>query len=382
VSQTKAELIKGLNINASAPATALQIDASGNVNIDSNTLYVDATNNRVGIGTTTVDSLLHVKGTGQAFARIETTGGPNDAGIYYKNTDRSWSTFVDGGDGRFRIYDETAGSERAAIDSSGNVAIGTTPSNSSISGSTLELKTKGHGFISPSNGDISFVQNAYYNGGYLYANTNFAARYQLSDANHLFYTASSGTPGNAISWVERMRIGSAGDCAHFASSVTALSARNAAAAGMATYNIAGLHSATSTTNGTLSFVVFTNGNIQNTNGSYGTISDAKLKENIVDAGSQWDDFKAIQIRNWNFKVETGHETHRQIGPIAQELEAVCPGLVFETPDRDEDGNETGEVTKGVNQSVLYMKAVKALQEAMERIEQLETEMAAVKAQLA
>jgi hypothetical protein len=47
-------------------------------------------------------------------------------------------------------------------------------------------------------------------------------------------------------------------------------------------------------------------------------------------------------------------------------------LVFETSDRDEDGNETGEVTKGVNQSVLYMKAVKALQEAMERIEQLET----------
>jgi hypothetical protein len=58
VSQTKAELIKGLNINASAPATALQIDASGNVNIDSNTLYVDATNNRVGLGTSSPTSLL------------------------------------------------------------------------------------------------------------------------------------------------------------------------------------------------------------------------------------------------------------------------------------------------------------------------------------
>jgi hypothetical protein len=46
-------------------------------------------------------------------------------------------------------------------------------------------------------------------------------------------------------------------------------------------------------------------------------------------------------------------------------------LVFETLDRDEKGNKTGEVTKGVNQSVLYMKAVKALQEAMERIETLE-----------
>jgi hypothetical protein len=143
----------------------------------------------------------------------------------------------------------------------------------------------------------------------------------------------------------------------------------------------GYHSATDITNGTYCFSVATNGNVQNTNGSYTAISDAKLKENIVDASSQWDDLKSIKIRNWNFKEETGHETHRQIGPIAQELETVCPGLVFEAPDLDEDGNETGEVTKGVNQSVLYMKAVKALQEAMERIEQLETEMAEVKAQL-
>ena len=38
---------------------------------------------------------------------------------------------------------------------------------------------------------------------------------------------------------------------------------------------------------------------------------------------------------------------------------------------DEDGNDLGTVTKSVNYSVLYMKAVKALQEAMERIEILE-----------
>jgi hypothetical protein len=51
----------------------------------------------------------------------------------------------------------------------------------------------------------------------------------------------------------------------------------------------------------------------------------------------------------------------------------------ESPDRDAEGNDLGTVTKSVNYSVLYMKAVKALQEAMERIEQLETELAAVKA---
>ena len=125
------------------------------------------------------------------------------------------------------------------------------------------------------------------------------------------------------------------------------------------------------------FYVFSNGNVQNTNNSYTAISDIKLKENIVDASSQWDDLKAIQVRNYNFKEETGHETHTQLGVIAQEIELVSPGLVSESPDRDEDGNDLGTTTKSVNYSVLYMKAVKALQEAMERIETLETRLTAL-----
>ena len=68
-----------------------------------------------------------------------------------------------------------------------------------------------------------------------------------------------------------------------------------------------------------------------------------------------------------------------IGPVAQELEQVCPGLVTDNPVIGEDGIETEEVQKSVNQSVLYMKAVKALQEAMARIETLEAKVAALEA---
>ena len=117
--------------------------------------------------------------------------------------------------------------------------------------------------------------------------------------------------------------------------------------------------------------IFGNGNLANANNSYGALSDIKLKENISDATSQWGDLKALQVRNYNFKEETGQQTHRQIGLIAQEAEQVSPGLVYESPDRDTEGNDLGTVTKSVNYSVLYMKAVKALQEAMERIEALE-----------
>ena len=121
------------------------------------------------------------------------------------------------------------------------------------------------------------------------------------------------------------------------------------------------------------------GDAQNTNNNYGSISDSKLKENIVDANSQWDDIKAVQVRNYNFKAETNYPTHTQIGVVAQELETVSPGLVKDNVDEDADGNDLGTVTKSVSYSVLYMKALKALQEAMTRIETLETKVAALEA---
>ena len=120
------------------------------------------------------------------------------------------------------------------------------------------------------------------------------------------------------------------------------------------------------------------GDVYNVNGTYGSLSDVKLKENIVDANSQWDDIRQLRVRNYNFKPETNNSTHKQIGVIAQEIEDVSPGLVNTVPDRDEDGNDLGTVTKSVNYSVLYMKAVKALQEAMTRIETLEADVALLK----
>jgi len=63
--------------------------------------------------------------------------------------------------------------------------------------------------------------------------------------------------------------------------------------------------------------------------------------------------------------------------VAQELEASGMGGLVEEKDMDSDGGETAKV---VAYSVLYMKAVKALQEAMARIETLETKVAALEAE--
>lgn len=113
------------------------------------------------------------------------------------------------------------------------------------------------------------------------------------------------------------------------------------------------------------------GDVYNVNFVYGQISDIKLKENIIDSGSQWDDIKALRVRKFNFKAELGYGTKTQIGFIAQEVEEVSPGLVKTKRDEDTDGNDLGTETKLLKMSLIHVKAVKALQEAMTRIETLE-----------
>jgi len=121
-----------------------------------------------------------------------------------------------------------------------------------------------------------------------------------------------------------------------------------------------------------SAIIRGDGDLENTNNRYTGISDIKFKQNIEDASSQWDDIKNIRIRKYELIADPGR---RQIGVVAQELEEVSPGLVIERV-HDED---TGETAKSVAYSVLYMKAVKALQEAMERIETLEARVEALEA---
>jgi hypothetical protein len=138
---------------------------------------------------------------------------------------------------------------------------------------------------------------------------------------------------------------------------------------------------------TLNFAVNVNGNVTNTNNSYGAISDIKLKQDIVDASSQWDDIQALQVRNFKFKTEvaeSGDNAKSYLGLIAQEVESVSPNLIETVNDQtlDSEGEpvNTGTTTKQVKYSILYMKAVKALQEAMDRIETLETKVAALEAE--
>ena len=172
------------------------------------------------------------------------------------------------------------------------------------------------------------------------------------------------------------------------------------------------------------------GDVKNHDNSYGAISDERIKQNITDSGSQWDDIKAVKVRKFKKKDDIRQygedKAWEQIGVIAQELEAASMDklvrennptkgdilsdssfgtLVDDTdnpqfyqdgdtiPDGkkigdeklDGDGNviynkkvgEIKEKVKSVRYSIIYMKAIKALQEAQTRIETLETKVTAL-----
>ena len=125
------------------------------------------------------------------------------------------------------------------------------------------------------------------------------------------------------------------------------------------------------------------GRIYLTNTTVGSISDRRLKENIVAANSQWNDIKALQFKNYTWK-NTERGTGTYLGLIADEVKAVSPNLVEVEYATKETLPENGidPEYEGVKYSIVWMKAVKALQEAMTKIETLETKLEAAEARIA
>jgi hypothetical protein len=121
---------------------------------------------------------------------------------------------------------------------------------------------------------------------------------------------------------------------------------------------------------TNNILIYGNGNVENTNNSYGVISDIKLKENIVDASPKLNDLMKVRIVNYNLKADLGYESNKQIGVIAQELEKIFPGLVDENKDIDIECNDLGTTTKSVKMSVFVPMLIKAMQEQQAQIEEL------------
>jgi len=119
--------------------------------------------------------------------------------------------------------------------------------------------------------------------------------------------------------------------------------------------------------------------------SYNTSSDYRLKENVVPLAGAADRLAQIPVHRFNFIADPDTTVD---GFLAHEVQAFVPECVtgekdqVETVDvKDEDGNVIGTeerpVYQGIDQSKLVPLLTAALQEALQKIDALETRISAL-----
>jgi hypothetical protein len=305
---------------------------------------------------------------------------------------------------RFGTGDQNAPAQAMVIDASGNVGIGTTPSNKLDVGSAadpaINMSATADGILRLSGGGYSFAIANNDTGTFLYNNGSSRAMVfglnetermridssgnvglgngayigTLSSSHSLSIQGGAGAPGGKISLYggtgsnridfligasEAMRIDSSGNLLVGTTSVSTDPGVQIFGAGNIFTHIAGTAGADSMRfyrNSVEVGSITTTG----TTTTYNTSSDARLKENIADAEDAGAKVDAIQVRQFDWKADGSHQDY---GMVAQELLTVAPEAVSGDPESDD--------MMGVDYSKLVPMLVKEIQSLRARVAQLE-----------
>jgi hypothetical protein len=383
----------GTNVGIGNTNTSYTLDVSGSLR-STNTAYFATTSGVVGIGTTSVNAstILAVAGSNTvtdargmvsvnstnasaadlggsislggenglgtspyAFAKI--SGRKEGAGATYSGYLSLATTFSDG-----------TITERMRITSTGNIGIGTTSptaimqiqgAQSGVSGKNLTISYNGTYYAEYTEKSITAFNNELIFG----TGTGGAERMRITGGGDVCMGATSSLASARLTVVK-----STSDYVMYVENTNATSGDKTyrSILGANTNNTNSFHFSANAAGGDRIYI-YGNGNIVNSNNSYGPISDIKLKENIVDATPKLDKLMQVRIVNYNL-IDTPEL--KQIGVIAQELEQVFPALIDEHPDYDLEGNNLGTTTKSVKMSVFVPMLIKAMQEQNQIINNL------------
>ena len=136
------------------------------------------------------------------------------------------------------------------------------------------------------------------------------------------------------------------------------------------------------------FRVFSNGGIANYQSNDSNLCDEREKKNIVSLDTKWDKVKSWELKKFHYNEDADTDDLRY-GIIAQQVEAVCPEVITDWEKQraedavlDEDDNVVTPakeqiLRKGVKEQQMMWMAIKALQEAMAKIETLEAKVKAL-----
>jgi hypothetical protein len=200
-----------------------------------------------------------------------------------------------------------------------------------------------------------------------YKINGFATQYtqQGNDGTHAWYTAPSGTAGNAITFTQAATL-TAGGNFHIARTTTADTTVGASLFADGTITCARSASDNANLNlyvystgaGAARFYVGMGGTVYATSTTITAISDQRLKENIRDLDDGLDVVMALKPRKFDWKTGKGKDIKNDRGFIAQEFETILPDMVENWADPAPEGEEA---YKAVNAN-LIPTLVKAIQE--------------------
>jgi hypothetical protein len=260
------------------------------------------------------------------------------------------------------------------LDASGNLMVGTTTANGKLA---VYQSTSGDGTISVGNAQDVYTCNVGKQGSSAYGATSAGDAFLYTSTKNISIMADGGssvikfaTGGNT----ERARIDSSGNL------LVGKTSDTNSAAGVVVANSggsSGLVKCSKTASGTYNALLnYHNGtyiggvDYSNTATSFPTLSDIRLKKDIVDAGSASAKIDQIRIVSHGWKHD---DEVVEFGVIAQELNLVAPQAVTV----GDDGEEI-EKTWGVDYSKLIPMLVKAHQEQQALITQLQADVEALK----
>jgi hypothetical protein len=205
----------GFYFRADGATNHVILESNGDFKVDADTLYIDASTDRVGVNNASPSTPLHVKDASTAYVMAETTGTSTSAGFRLKgDASADYTIFTTQGVGNFGIYDNANTAQRLTIDTSGNMALGVTPSAWL---STIKALQVGDGAsvynAGGAGGDVYYNNNWYVNSSSqnIYLNNGYALSYGQAGGEHRWFTAPSGTAGNTVSFTQAMTLTAAGN---------------------------------------------------------------------------------------------------------------------------------------------------------------------------